>query len=349
MSRFQIIPFDVDKAGRETWAAFHVHRRAIAAELYPDDPVLDDAEREYEMRKTSPLWDDRRWLVLDGPDVVGSAGAGFRRPGTPDAEDHAPSLYGYGSVAARVRRNGIGTLLLQQVNALMHALDKSILTLSANVGAGHAFLTHIGAAMKLTTLDSRVLLSDVDWPRLRTWEDAAGDLRLAFESYRDRVPRETLVSLLPTISTFMSDMPLGSLERPPVRYEIEGYDQWYESLDRAGGAHHLVLLREPGGAVAGISDAEWDGRAPKVAYQGITAVARQWRGRGLARALKAALLRQVHAAHPCAEEMRTSNGDSNAAMLSINKRLGFSVVRRYVDYQVTRAELDARLPPAVRV
>jgi GNAT superfamily N-acetyltransferase len=344
MPEFQIIPFDVDTATPEIWAAFHVHRRAIAAELYPDEPILDDAEREHEMRKTDPLWDSRRWLAVDGRDVVGSAGTGFRRPETPNAQEHAPFLYGHGSVAAHVRRNGIGTMLLRQVHALMHARDKSVLTLSTDVDAGHAFLMHFGAAAKHTTLESRVLFNDLDWPRLRTWEDAAGDYGLAWESYAGRVPRETLVSLLPALTAMMSDMPLGALETPPIRYEIESYDRWYESLDRAGGAHHLVLVREAGGAVAGISDAEWDSRSPRRVSQGLTAVARPWRGRGVARAVKAALLRQVHAAHPDAEEIRTSNGESNAAMLSVNKRLGFSVLRRYVAYQLTRAELDARLP-----
>jgi hypothetical protein len=40
--------------------------------------------------------------------------------------------------------------------------------------------------------------------------------------------------------------------------------------------------------------------------------------------------------------MRTSNAESNAPILSINKRMGFAVRRRFVSYQITRAELDAR-------
>jgi len=64
------------------------------------------------------------------------------------------------------------------------------------------------------------------------------------------------------------------------------------------------------------------------------------------RAVKAAMLRQIRDCHPGAEEVRTSNDDGNTAILAINKRLGFSVLRREVDYQITRAELDARLPKA---
>jgi RimJ/RimL family protein N-acetyltransferase len=114
-------------------------------------------------------------------------------------------------------------------------------------------------------------------------------------------------------------------------------------MDRIEGGHHLVLLREPGGAVIGMSEASWDSRSPKIVHQSFTAIARPWRGRGLARAIKAAMLRQIRASHPAAEEMRTFNAESNAAILSVNKRLGFSMRRRHVDYQIRRTELDAML------
>jgi RimJ/RimL family protein N-acetyltransferase len=347
VSRFQIIPFDADAASRETWTAFHAFRRAIAAELDPDDPVVSDAEREYEIRRANPLWDSKRWLAIDGPDVVGSVGAGFRRLGTPNAEEHAPFLSGWGSVLATARRRGAGTLLLRQIHALMHAMDKSVLTLSAETDAGHAFLTHVGAAAKNSTVDCRVRFNDLDWRRLRAWESVAGDLGLVWECYAGRVPRDVLLPLLPTFSALASDVPQGSLEMPPIRVEIEAFDEWYECLDRTEGTHHLVLLREQDGTVVGFSEARWDNRTPKAAYQLLTAIARTWRGRGLARAVKAAMLRQVRAFHPGAEEMRTSNDEVNAAILSINMRLGFNVQRRHVDYQITRAELDVKLTTRV--
>jgi GNAT superfamily N-acetyltransferase len=349
MSRFQISPFDVDTANAECWAAFHVVRRAIATELYPDEPIESDAECEYEMQRPNRLAEARRWLAFDGSDVVGAASAWLRRADAPNAADYARFLGCHGSVLAAARRKGIGTQLLRQVHALMHSLDKSILTMSAHTDGGHAFLTQAGATAKHSSVESRAVLADLDWPCLRAWEDAAADLGLAWECYAGRVPREALVQLLPALTPLVSDMPRGALEAPPIRLEIESYDQWYESLDRTEGAHYLVLLRAPDGAVVGMSEAAWDNQSPKIAYQAFTAVAKPWRGRGLARAAKAAILRQIRAAHPGAEEISTNNAESNTPILSINKRLGFGVRRRYVDYQITRAELDANLAAASEV
>jgi GNAT superfamily N-acetyltransferase len=348
MSRFRITSFDVGTASRDTWAAFHVYRRAMAAELHPDDPVWSDAECEHEMRRASPLWESRRWLAFEGGDLVGFSGAGFRRAETPNAAEYAPFLNGWGSVEAGARRKGVGTLLLRHIHGLMRATDKSVLTMSADTDAGHAFLTHIGAAAKHCMLESRTLLKDIDWPCLRRWEDAAGSLGLAFECYAGRVPRDVIISLLPQLTALVSDVPLGELETPPIRLEIESYDHWYEGMDRVEGAHHLILFRAPDGAVIGMSEASWDSRSPHVVHQSFTAIARSCRGRGLARAIKAAMLRQIRASHPAAKEMRTFNAESNAAILSINKRLGFSVRRRHVDYQIRRTELDGMLAAGSR-
>jgi GNAT superfamily N-acetyltransferase len=340
MSQIWIEPFDAGAASSKVWAAFHVYRRAIAAELHPDDPIVDDAQCEYEMRRDDPLWEVRRWAASGRADIVGTASVWYRRSGTPYAEDHAWHLRCFGSVRADMRRQGVGSSLLQKVLHLMRVLDKTVLTLSAHTGAGHAFLQQIGAVSKLSSIESRATLAALDWPRLRSWEDGVRDLGLRWECYADRVPRPVLISLVPAFTALIGDIPLGSLEIAPIRFEIEGYDEFYKGLDRFGGAHHLVLLREQGGALAGMSEASWNSQTAETAFQAFTGVARPWRGRGLARALKAALLRQVHTVHPEAKTMRTSNAEANAAMLSINQRVGFRPHLHYSEYQVTRAELE---------
>jgi GNAT superfamily N-acetyltransferase len=163
---------------------------------------------------------------------------------------------------------------------------------------------------------------------------------LIWERYSGHVPRDVLVALLPVFTELFADVPLGGLETGPIRWEMNGYDLWYETLDRVRGAHHLVLLRAPDGSVAGQSEAAWDIRVPSIVRQQLTAVARPWRGRGVGRALKAAMLRQVHQTHPEATVIGTKNAEVNAPILSINARVGFKVAWRNVDYQVMRDALD---------
>ena len=104
------------------------------------------------MRRIDPLDDCVRWLAF-------SEGQGDRfckrflfRSGTADAAEHAPFLFARGRVRAEARRRGAGSLLFGEVHGLMHNLDKSMLTLATQTESGHAFLTKIGAAAKLTTV-----------------------------------------------------------------------------------------------------------------------------------------------------------------------------------------------------
>ena len=46
------------------------------------------------------------------------------------------------------------------------------------------------------------------------------------------MPRDVLVDLLPVFTELFADVPLGGLETGPIRWEMNGYDLWYETLER---------------------------------------------------------------------------------------------------------------------
>jgi GNAT superfamily N-acetyltransferase len=324
------------------WQEWHSFRRARAAQVNPDDPVISDEEAQRDaLEEKNPNWDDH-WLVARaGALVVGSANFGFRRSGSAHAEDHAPYLSGGGTVLEDWRRRRIGTALLEHARQMMHDMGKTILSLSAHSGPGDAFLLRAAAVAKHSSVQNRARFDQLDWDILRTWEDGISTLGLTWESYAPRVPLDRLEALLPDFTRLIADMPLGGLDHPPIRFEMAGYRQWYEMMDRTGGAHHLLVLRDPTGRVVGLTETGWDSRRPDRVWQQLTATDPAWRGKGVARALKASMFRQIREYHPEVALMITGNAEANAPMLSINRRVGFVVHRRIVDYQVTRDALDA--------
>eukprot|EP01035_Chromulina_nebulosa_P039235 gene39235-53041_t len=240
------------------------------------------------------------------------------------------------------QRLAIARALLRHLHAVMAARDKRLVTLHAHRPDGQAFLTAIGAEEKHRSVENRMDIAAVDWREMLAWQSATLPPGLAWEIHEPRVPATRLATLLDQFTALLQSMPLGALDIPPIRYELAATRAWYEELDRHGGAHYLVLLMA-GPQVAAMCEASFDARFPDRLFQALTAVAPGWQGRGLAKAVKAAMLRLVHARHPQARWMITSNANVNAPMLSINTRLGFAVHRQDVSYQLTQAALGAYL------
>ncbi len=334
----EIQPFDPHTASAAAWRRLHTFRRIRAEEDEPGEPIYSDADFEHDLLRHWPLRETRRAIALDGEAIVGAVGFAFRRPGTPDYEVYAPFLWGWGGVLQSHRRRRIASALLRPLLAFMREQDKTIATFGTHLPEGRAFLEAIGAAEKMRSIENRMHFAGLDWAELAAWEAAAAS-GLRWELHIGRAPLERLAMLLPQISELFRDVPMGTLERPPMTYEIQGYTTYYENLDRNGGEHFLVLLMDAG-RIAAICEAGWDSRFPDRVYQTLTAVARQWRGKGLGKAVKAAMLRILRARHPEIRMITTANEVANAAMLSINDRLGFAQYRLDVTYQIKRDGLE---------
>ncbi len=333
-------PFDPLAAAVRDWAKFHAYRRTRQEEDYPGEPVMHDAEFERVRRQQDPLYEARRVMAIRDGELAGNLILEFRRDGSPGCEDYAPFVTVWGGVLRAHRRRGVATTLLGVLLSFMERQGKTTATMRVHVPEGHAFMGAIGAARKYESAENRLAFDSLDWDELARWQARAttpGD-GLTWETHAGRVPLERLAPLMAPFSALINEQPLGALEMPRIRYEVQGYVTWYEDMDRRGGEHFLVLLRH-GEDVAAMCDANWDARFPDRVYQQLTAVARPWRGKGLAKGVKAAMLNLIRARHPEVRMMITTNAAANAPMLSINHRLGFAVHREDGTYQIDRETL----------
>lgn len=334
-------PFDPDTASPDAWAAFHAFRRARAMEDDPGEPILPDADFEHGARKRWPFWKSSRILAVQDGTILGSVALSVRREGTDDYAAFAPFVTAWGGVLWSERRQGIGTALLRPLLAFMQDHGKTTATSYGRTPDSQAFLAAIGATRKQLEVENRLPFSGLDWTGLARWE-AAAPPTLRWEIHAGRVPVTRLEALVPAFTTLVRDVPTSSLDMPPNRFDLRGYATWYEEADRTSGEHFLIMLLD-GDEVAGMCEAEWDSRFPDRTHQDLTAVARLWRGHGLAKALKARMLRLVRERKPGVTLMTTNNAASNAPMLSINARLGFVRHKEIGTYQVGPAALQAWL------
>ncbi len=335
--------FDPQRSSEADWERALAYWRQRIAEDQPGEPTLSDADTRHNVLQPSPLYDMHRMLAVNAQgEFIGSLNASFRREGTPDHAAFAPFIDAWGGVLQAHRRRGVASTLLQELLALMEAHGKSVATIGAHLPEGHAFLQAIGAKEKHRTVENRMAFAGLDWQMLARWrsEGFAPAHGLRAEVHVGRVPLERLAALMAPLSVLLNDAPTTQLERPPMRFDLEGFGPWYADMDQRGGDHFLVLLLN-GGEVAAVCDASWSPRFPDRMHQRLTAVARAWRGKGLAKGVKAAMLQLVRERHPQVVLAVTHNAEVNAPMLAINRRLGFAPHRHDGQYQIGIESLRA--------
>ncbi|MEO8022637.1 N-acetyltransferase [Polaromonas sp.] len=336
--------FDPLTASRREWAQLHAYRRTRHQEDHPGEQLPPEADFEHELMQRHPLFEARRLMVVRDGVYVGNLLLGFRRDGSLGCEDHAAFVDAGGGVLGGLRRLGIGTALLAALHAFMQDSGRTVATLKIHRPEGHAFMSAIGARKRYSSVENRLAMEGLNWVELAQWQAhvAASANGLRWETHAGRVPFDRLAGLMEPLSVLINEQPLGSLEIPRIRYELQGYESWYAAMDRRGGDHFLVMLLH-GDDVAAVCDASWDARFADRVYQQLTAVARAWRGKGLAKGVKAAMFDLVRRLHPDVRTVVTNNANTNVAMLSINQRLGFTMHRQDATYQISVDALRRRL------
>lgn len=336
-----LAPFDARNATGSDWAAFHGVRRALFAEDAPEIPVPSDAATEAQLRlDADPQWSSRRWLAYDEGVPVGRLQVALR--GGDDPARYAGRVFVVGGVMPERRRRGVGTAMARHLLALMQQEKHSLagFPLSA-LEAGAPFLARLGGTLAHREVDNRLLLPGVDRAGL------ADHIRrvpqgLRWEEHRGRVPLQRLHSLAPQMSALLADVPMGELSLPPPLFEVASYEAMYRRMDELGGTHVFVLLCD-GEQVAAVCDAGVNAAAPSIAMHNFTGVARPWRSRGLALAVKARTLQLLLDDAPEVITVQTRNAAINAAMLRVNAHLGFRVHRESGVFEVRREQLERSL------
>lgn len=277
----------------------------IITTVRPDEGVTVDQMR----------WADRTYPggarfvgLLDG-EPAGAAGIGRVYSYGPDF----PGLWANVAVLPGARRHGLGSALYAAVSEHARSAGKELLVgrTTEDEADALAFLAHRGFAewerMKAVRLELAGLAPPADVPpdgieitSLEARPDLAPMLyEVAREALAD-IPGDAPPQLPDTIEGFLArDVEAPSI--PPWGYAV---------------AVEVATGRPVGYASLSISAG-----SPTLGWHEMTGVARAWRGRGLAGLLKRATIRA--AMEHGLEALEAHNDIDNAAMRTVNRRLGY--------------------------
>jgi GNAT superfamily N-acetyltransferase len=235
------------------------------------------------------------------------------------------------------RGRGIGSSLLDAVREVVRAQGRTRIWTQTDVGAadGIRFAERARGRAGLVVEQARCPTAKLDRALLEAWchraaERAGGYSLVAFD---DVCPDEHLDRYVAAIPIMNTAPKADTMEDyVPSREEVR---EMMVAMVRQGTRIWTLCARDDrSGEFVGYTELLFPEHRPWMAAQGDTGVHSDHRERGIGRWLKAHNALRLLADRPEVEFIQTWNAAANAAMLSINRAMGFEVVARRQEWQL---------------
>lgn len=343
-----IRPFAYATATDDELRTLNAFENIINLERVPEDPPTPDEECIQWWRSKPDYFVVEPWLAWNEAGAI--VGKAFGMMFKADSNQHM--LQCALDVHPAYRRQGLGKRLLACLVAIAQHHERRLLTAGTTdrVPAGASFMERIGAHKGVVGHTNQLLIAELDRALVTDWQQRAQERAADFTLglWDGPYPTDQLEAVAQLYSV-MNSAPHDDLDVEDFHFTPAQLVEWDHNLVATGTQRWTLYARETAtGRLAGFTVVFWHPNRPHILGQGDTGVFPEYRGLGIGRWLKAAMLEKVLRELPQVTVVRTGNADSNVAMLKINHELGFKPFISEIFWQVERTQVEAYLQQGTR-
>ena len=215
---------------------------------------------------------------------------------------------------------GVGTRIYEKLVKDLEQLDATTAwaMVKEDLPRALTFTQKLGFAEKKRAWESRLDPSDVDVGRFQKYADKASDEGIKISTLTEEQTRgpKSVRNLYELAQELMADVPLQAT------YTKMSFEQWEAfELKNPVLIPDCYFIASDGPRYVGLTTAVRSDKEPRTLYQLLTGVRHEYRGRGIAMALKLKVI--DFARRNQYDKIKTWNDSENAPMLGVNTRLGF--------------------------
>jgi len=348
IKQLQFVTFDADTATEKDFSDAIFIQLANFKENNPNDPPppTEMIHKQLSIMNQNPIFKPHVFLVYGAQGaLVGGLMMGYPRTDSPDYEQQKHMGFISPIVLSEYRRQGIGTEMLRYAVRHLQENGKTLLQGETNSDIGRAFAQSFGAQVGIEGRENRLYVKDIDWVMIEAWANTGAqanpDVSVAmFEGLPEDADIEAYSALYTEV---FNQQPLDDTEGLEITWTPERMRQVHQQMSEIGKTDYVMFSREADGTLSGLTEMAHNPKRGHRIGQGLTGVQAQYRGRGIGKWLKAKMLLYMRDTFPDVEFIATQNAMSNAAMNSINERLGFKQYKHSTLFKINVADIAQKL------
>lgn len=346
LDEIQIIKLEKDFKESESFLDYYNYRRLAWEELDPENPIFsfEDFKNEW-MAHDSDTYEILTYALKHESSFVGNFWVNGIKKDCKDApQTEKDNGYFQCFVPKELRRQGIGTLQLKKVANLAKEWGfKKLFCIQCEKEPSKEFCKHFGAVMTARDTRRKFHLKDALRDKIEDYakptvknSDFTTEFILGYPQERKVEFMRFLASLFCEFSQFDNE------ESWDEDFLVKGMQE--DEGKRIGkGINIYAIAKDAEGRFAGVTEVSIENISPEFAYQGITGVARDFRGNGLGLRLKAEMALHIRDNYPKVEKITTITSNENKWMIDINEAIGYKVYKQVEKYRFYVAKLLNKL------